>query len=70
MIAIVIIGLALVVIAGAVGEGQTGVAVLFGAIALVLLFAGSLERKEVKAHTNWRNYWARGGPDAPERKRN
>ena len=70
MIAVVIIVLALVVIGASADEGQWGTAVLFGVIALVLLFAGSVERRDAKAYINRRNYWARGGPDAPERKQN
>ena len=47
----------------AIGEGETGPAVLGAVIILVVLFAASVEKQDTKAWANRRDYWAKGGPD-------
>ena len=67
VIALIIIVLAVVVISASVADGKIEVALLFGGIAFLLLLMGAGERRDVKAHLNWRDYWADGGPDRHKR---
>ena len=69
MIAVIIIILAIVVIVACVSNCQWGAAALTAVIGLVLLMMGAGERKDTRAYINRRNYWASGGPDAPEKER-
>lgn len=62
MIAIIIIILAVVIISACVGNGEWGPAALTAVIAIVLLAMGAIERKDVRAWMNRRNYWADGTP--------
>ena len=69
MIAVIIIFLAVIVISASLSNGQWEVAALFGGIAVLLLLMGAGERHDSRAHINRLNYWADGGPDSPEWKR-
>ena len=63
MIRIVICLMALVVIIPSVSNGEWGTAGLAAVIAVFLLLMGASERKDTQAWANWRDYWAKGGPD-------
>lgn len=47
----------------AIGDGNTGAAIMGAVIVAVLLLMGGVEREESKAHVNRRRYWANGGPE-------
>jgi len=70
MIAVMIIIIAVVVISACADNGQWGAAGLAAVICVVLLLMGAGERHDSMAHINRLNYWADGGPDSPEWKRN
>ena len=44
-------------------NGQWGTAALGAVILLLLIFLAGEDRKNTKAFTNVRDYWADGGPD-------
>lgn len=59
------IAICLFVVVGlpAIGVGATTAAIVICAVALVILWFASVCRKDARAHVNWMEYWAEGGPD-------
>ena len=49
------------------GNGQWGTFAIGAVILVVLIFMASDDRKNTKAWTNMRDYWADGGPNGRKR---
>lgn len=61
MFRILIVLLGAVTIGAGLSNGETGAALVAAVIVAVLLFMGSAERKEMRARSNWVDYWAGRG---------
>ena len=51
------------------GTGQPGVAVVGIALAVICLVLGKAARDDAKAYNNFVDYWAKGGPEGEEKRR-
>lgn len=58
MFRILIMLLGVVTIGASLSNGEVGAALVAAVIVAVLLFMGSAERKEMRARSNWVDYWA------------
>lgn len=69
MISAVVVILGLIVVSVSIGNGEWGTAAIFGGIALIILLGCALDAQGARAHFNWTDYWARGGPNGREKHR-
>ena len=69
MIAIFFGGLCLIVLYIAGTNGEWGTFAVFAVILLIVILMAVAGNVDARAHNNWHDYWAEGGPDRERRRR-